>query len=153
MNASKVATIIVVGTLAIIAWYVNSILQTSQQPSVEATNVERFVGLLTDPNAKVTANEEARLSKVGSDRSEWIRLDKEHFSLYLPANILATYGDVYLSIYQNSPITCGQVKFDARAEEWGHFIASRRANVALIEGDNQLSDKEFLELYPVVCQY
>ena len=151
MNASKVATIIAIGILAVIAWYSNSVLQSSRQSSVEVTNVERFVELLTDISTRITVSEEVQLRKAGSEQSEWIRLDKEHFSLDSPANILATYENVHLSIYQNSPITCGQVKFDTNSDEWGHFIASHRANVALIEGGSQLSDEEFLQLYSVVC--
>ena len=151
MSAPKIAAIIVASTLGLVAWYVSSMLYPIEKPPPKVTNVEKFLALLTNKNTKISVDEEERLNKNGLGRQEWIRMDKQHFSLSLPTNILATYGEVYLSIYQDSAITCGEVKFDSHRERWGHFISSRRANVALIEGDHQLSDEEFMQIYSIVC--
>lgn len=151
MSASKIAAVLLVGSLLLIAFSVNSIFHSTEHENEYLNKVDKYFDLLTSPNSKMTDLEGHQLSSNASQISEWIRLDKQHFTLQLPNNFFPHYQDVYLSIFEDSPITCGQVAFSSPAQEWIQFVASRRSNVALMAGDGQLTDKEFDQLYRRVC--
>lgn len=152
MSAPKIAAVLLVGSLAAIAYSVNSVFESSEQELDQLSNVEKYIGLLTGPNSKIAGIEETQLNNNERELSEWIRLDKQHFSLQLPSNYFPRFGDVYLSFYKDSAITCGQVAFTAKKQEWAHFISSRRSNVALMVGDGQLSREEFYQIHDQVCR-
>lgn len=135
----------------LIAFSVNSIFQSAEQEYQYANNADRMFATLTGPNSKMTALESEQLSGNVREITEWIRLDKQHFSLQLPSNFFPRYEMVYLSFYENSPITCGEVTFSSQSKDWKPFITSRRSNVAIMSGDGQLTAEEFNQLHNMVC--
>ena len=151
MDKSKVVVLLLIGVLVSISWYASSVLRTSEKSVNQLTEVEKFFNLLNRDDMKVHLAKEEELSNSESSTKKWIWQDKQHFTSQMPEYLFPIYGDVHLSIKNSSPITCGQVKFDSRASDWSNFIASSRANVALLEGDEQLSDHEFNQLYQQVC--
>ena len=151
MSASKIAAVLLIGALMVIAFSVNSIFQSAEQENQYANKADKIFDTLTGPNSKMTTIEGAQLNNDEREISEWIRLDKQYFSLQLPSNFFPRYKMVYLSIYEDSPITCGKVTFSSQSRDWKSFITSRRSNVAIMSGDGQLTAKEFNQLRNKVC--
>ena len=149
---SKIAAVLLVSSLLIIVFSVDSVFRSSGHEAVYVNNVDKFYQLLTGPNSKMTVIEGEQLNNDEREVSKWIKLDKQHFSLQLPDSFVPQYKEVYLAFYKNSPITCGKVAFSSLAKEWKQFITSRRSEVALMFGDEQLTAEEFARLYSRVCQ-
>ena len=152
MSASKIAALLLIGALMFIAFSVNSIFQSVDQENQYANNADKMFETMTGPNSKMTAIEGEQLDNNEREITEWIRLDKQHFSLQLPSNFFPRYKMVYLSFYEDSPITCGKVTFSSQSRDWKPFITSRRSNVAIMSGDGQLTTEEFNQLYNKVCK-
>ncbi len=151
MSASKVAALILIGALIAIAFIINSIFQSVEQENQYVNNADKMFDTLTGPNSKMTALEGEQLSGNEREITEWIRLDKQHFSLQLPSNYYPRYKMVHLSFFEDSPITCGKVTFSSQSQDWKPFITSRRSNVAIMSGDGQLTAEEFSQLLRRVC--
>ena len=151
MSASKFAALVLIGALTVIAFAVNSIFQSAEQENQHINDAEKIYDTLTGPNSKMTALEREQLNGNEHEITNWIRLDKQHFSLQLPSNFYPRYEMVYLSIYDDSPITCGKVTFSSQSRDWKPFITSRRSNVAIMSGDGQLTSEEFNQLHSKLC--
>lgn len=151
MEIPKLTVLAAIGFLSVIAWYASSVLRTSERPSTQITEVEKYFAMLNGPITRLTSAEQEDLNNSEIKTMDWVSQDKHYFSSQMPDDFVPIYGKAYLLTRTKSPITCGQVKFDNRTSEWNYFIASRRANVALLQGDRQLSDQEFEQIFQQVC--
>lgn len=152
MSAPKIAIALLVGAMMLIALSVNSIFHPNEEEFDYLNNGDKFYGMLTGLNSKMTGVEDQQLVSDQREISKWIKLDTQHFSLQLPDNYYPRYRNVFLSIHNDSAITCGEVAFSAQGQEWKSFISSRRSEVALMVGDGQTTDEEFYQLFKRVCQ-
>ena len=151
MDVSKLAALSACSVIVATTWYVSAKLLMDQQVTLPDRGVKHIYTQLYKSTTKVTAVESEHLNSDFLQAAQWIGRDKEYFSAKMPDDFVPIFGETYLFIRAQSPVTCGQVKFDRHLIRWSAFISSRRADVALLEGDRQLSDQEFQDVYQRVC--